>query len=216
VGEDWIDISVTLSSGMVRWPSDPPAAIRRVQDLEAGAPANLTHMDMCAHTGTHVDAPLHFVRGGQGIDEMPLDVGIGPCRVVEVLDRDSVGADDLRPFDPRPGERLLIKTRNSRGRWEREPFDPRFVHLRGSAAEFLAGRGIRTLGIDYLSVGGYEVDGVETHLALLQAGVWIIEGLNLGAVSPGEYELVCLPLRLFGADGAPARAVLRARGRIRP
>lgn len=216
MGEDWIDISVTLSDGMVHWPGDPPAVIRRVQGLEAGAPVNLTHIDLCAHTGTHVDAPLHFVEGGQGVDEMPLDVGIGSCRVVEVLDREIVGADDLRSFDPRPGERLLIKTRNSRRRWEREPFDPRFVHLRESAAEFLAGRGIRTLGVDYLSVGGYEGDGTQTHSTLLRAGVWIIEGLNLGAVSPGEYELVCLPLRLLGADGAPARAVLRARGSTSP
>ncbi len=211
MSDTWIDISATLSDGMVHWPGDPPAVIRRVQDLEAGAPANLTHLDVGAHTGTHMDAPLHFVRGGRGIDEMPLDAGIGPCRVVEILASASVSAADLRPFAPSPGERLLVKTRNSRRRWEREPFDPGFVHLRADAAEFLADRGIRTLGVDYLSVGGYEADGVETHLALLRAGIWIIEGLNLGPVAPGEYELVCLPLRLLGADGAPARAVLRAR-----
>jgi len=216
MANDWIDISVTLSDGMVHWPGDPPVVVRRIQDLEAGAPANLTHIDMCAHTGTHVDAPLHFVKGGQGVDEMPLDAGIGPCRVVEILDRESVAADDLRPFAPCPGERLLVKTRNSRRRWERQTFDPRFVHLRVEAAEFLAERGIRTLGVDYLSVGGYEGDGGETHSVLLQAGVWIIEGLNLGAVGPGEYELVCLPLRLLGADGAPARAAVRARGSASP
>lgn len=207
----WIDISVTLSDGMVHWPGDPPAVIRRVQDMERGAPANLTHLDIGAHTGTHMDAPAHFVRGGKGIDQMPLDAAIGPCRVVEVLHPESVKADDLLPFDPRPGERLLLKTRNSRRRWERQPFDPGFVHLRADAGEFLSACGIRTLGVDYLSVGGYEADGVETHLALLRAGIWIIEGLNLGAVAPGEYDLVCLPLRLLGADGAPARAVLRAR-----
>jgi len=216
MANDWIDISVTLSDGMVHWPGDPPVVVRRIQDLEAGAPANLTHIDMCAHTGTHVDAPLHFVKGGQGVDEMPLDAGIGPCRVVEILDRESVAADDLRPFAPCPGERLLVKTRNSRRRWERETFDPGFVHLRVEAAEFLAERGIRTLGVDYLSVGGYEGDRGETHSVLLQAGVWIIEGLNLGAVMPGEYELVCLPLRLLGADGAPARAAVRTRGRSSP
>lgn len=207
----WIDISVTLSDGMVHWPGDPPAIIRRVQNLDAGAPANLTHLDLGAHTGTHVDAPLHFVRGGAGIDQMPLEAAIGPCRVVEVRDSDTVKADDLRPLDPRPGERLLVKTRNSRRRWECAPFDPSFVHLRADAAALLADCGIRTLGVDYLSVGGYGGDGVETHFALLRAGVWIIEGLNLGPVDPGEYELVCLPLRLRGADGAPARAILRAR-----
>ena len=103
MGEDWIDISVTLSDGMVHWPGDPPAVIRRSQGLEAGAPVNLTRIDLCAHTGTHVDAPLHFVEGGRGIDVMPLDVGIGPCPVVEIMDRERVGVAVLRPFDPRPG-----------------------------------------------------------------------------------------------------------------
>jgi len=205
-----IDISATLSTNMVHWPGDPPVLLQLSEDTDDGGTVRISQMHLSCHTGTHMDAPLHYLEGAPGLDEMPLTATIGLCRVAEVRDPESVKADELTRIDPKAGERLLLKTRNSRRRWESEPFDESFVHLRADAAELLAERRIRTLGVDYLSVGSFHDGGAETHRALLRAGIWIIEGLNLGAVAPGDYELICLPLLVLGSDGAPARAVLRA------
>jgi arylformamidase len=165
---------------------------------------------MSAHTGTHMDAPRHFIDDGAGIDALPLEATVGPARLIEFTDPESVTATELAAHRPMAGERLLLRTRNSDREWWREDFDEGFVHVEPEAAKLIAASGVRAIGIDYLSVGGKET-GRETHLALLSSGVWIIEGLALGAVAPGDYELVCLPLRIVGVDGAPARAMLRTR-----
>ena len=204
----WIDVSVPLRSGMVRWPDNPPVRIERVLDTECGDVASVSKISMGSHTGTHMDAPLHFVRGGEGMDRMPLDAAVGRARVIEVQDPVSVKPEDLRGVGR--GERVLFKTQNSARRWEEDAFDEDFVYVSKEAARELAARGVRTVGVDYLSVGGFREDGVETHRALLGAGIWVIEGLNLLAVEPGEYDLVCLPLKIEDGDGAPARAILRA------
>lgn len=209
-GGGWRDVSVPVRDGMVHWPSDPPVEIARRESIDAGDAANLTAVSMSAHTGTHMDAPLHFIADGPGIDQLPPATAIGPARVVRIEDRDAVTAEELRRHRPRPGERLLLRTRNSERAWWEEGFDDSFVYVEPEAARLLADAGVAMIGVDYLSVGGMET-GAETHRHLLGAGVWIIEGLALGAVAPGEYELICLPLRLAGADGAPARALLRAR-----
>jgi arylformamidase len=207
--DGWIDVSVPLHSGMVHWPDNPPVRIERMLDIEHGDVANVSTISMGSHTGTHMDAPLHFVREGKGLDEMPLDAAIGYARVIEVRDPESVKPYELEPLDIRRGERLLFKTRNSARSWPSRAFLEDFVYVSQEAARYLAAWNIRTVGIDYLSVGGFRRDAVETHWALLEAGIWVIEGLDLSKVEPGEYELVCLPIKVERSDGAPARAILR-------
>jgi arylformamidase len=210
VMDPWIDISLPLRSGMPHWPGDIPVNIQQKMSMAEGDVCNLRTLSMSAHTGTHMDAPLHFIRDAVAMDSMPLDATIGPARVVEIANDTTITRDELKEFRPRPGERLLFKTRNSN--WWRDRcrfFMKNFVALNADAARYLVECGVRTIGVDYLSVGAYEGDGVETHQVLLGAGIWVIEGLDLSAVEPGAYDLVCLPLRIEGGDGAPARAALR-------
>jgi arylformamidase len=194
----------------VHWPDNPPIELVRTMDMAKGDPATVSRLSLGVHTGTHVDAPVHFVADGAGVDAIPLDRLLGEARVVEVGEGPSIGAAQLSAVDPRPGERLLFKTRNSTRCWKTDRFLSDFVHLSPEAAALLADRRVLTVGIDYLSIAGME-EGVPTHVALLEKGICIIEGLDLSSVQPGSYELICLPLRLAGADGAPARVLLRAR-----
>ena len=209
MAKKWIDISVSLHSGMVHWPDNPPVKIERMKDMDKGAVCNVSVMSLGAHTGTHMDAPLHFFKNGKSLDKLPLEATIGPARVVEIKDREMVRPDELRAHNLRRGERILFKTRNSSRCWKTDAFVENFVYISREAARHLVDRGIRTIGVDYLSVGGFRRDGLETHRILLGAEVWIIEGINLSKVKPGNYELVCLPLKVLGSDGAPARALLR-------
>jgi arylformamidase len=209
----WIDISVPITSGMVHWPGDPGVIIERTKDLSQGDAANVSKLELGAHTGTHMDAPRHFLPDGAGLDELPLDATIGPARVIRIEHPQAILPAELEAHRLRAGERVLFLTRNSERCWKSNRFVEDFVYVSAAAAQFLVERRVRTVGIDYLSVGGYVHDGVETHRILLGAGIWLIEGLNLSAVKPGAYDLVCLPLRVAGADGAPARAILRPRGR---
>lgn len=141
---------------------------------------------------------------------MPLDVTVGPARVIAIRDSKVITSEELRQHQVRPGERLLFKTRNSTRCWKTDRFIKDFVSLSPEAARFIAQRRVRLVGIDYLSVGSYrERNGVEVHRTLLGAGIWILEGLNLSQVRPGTYELICLPLRIVDSDGAPARTVLQ-------
>jgi arylformamidase len=205
----WIDISIPLKTGMVHWPGDPEVRIERVLAMDRGDPCNVSSIAMGSHTGTHMDPPFHYLQAGTTLDAMPLDATIGPARVIQIDDPESVTPDELERHDIRSGERILLKTRNSRDAWRTDDFREDFVYISVAGATFLAERGIRAVGVDYLSVGGYRADGEEIHHALLEAGVWIIEGLNLADVTPGEYELVCLPIKIQHADGAPARAIVR-------
>jgi arylformamidase len=205
----WIDISVTLHSGMVHWPDNPPVQIAQMLSMERGDICNVSTLSMGSHTGTHMDAPRHFLAAGKGIDEMPLEASIGIARVIEIHDPHSIKPDELRPQQIQRGERILFKTQNSARCWKTQEFIEDFVYISQEAAFYLASLGVQTVGVDYLSVGGYTKDGKETHQALLGAGIWIIEGLNLSQVQPGTYELICLPLKIAGGDGAPARALLR-------
>jgi arylformamidase len=195
---------------MVHWPGDPAFHIERAQDQERGDVATVSRMTLGVHTGTHVDAPLHFIPNGATIDSMPLDATVGRARVIRIDDPKSIKRGELLPHGIRRGERVLFKTRNSDGAWNSDQFDEDFVFISHDAAAYLAECGILCVGVDYLSVGGFHEDGPETHHALLGAGIWIIEGLNLHGIDPGDYELACLPLKLIGSEGAPARAILRA------
>ena len=212
MNKNWIDVSVPLRTGMVHWPSDPAVRIERFADMDKGAVCNVSKVEMCAHVGTHMDGLNHFIKDGAPLDTVPFDAVIGPCRVIEIRDVDSVKPAELTKHKLRKGERILLKTRNSRRPWWEEDFDKRFIHISREGAQNLVECDICTIGIDYLSVGGYERDGVECHQVLLGAGVWIIEGLNLTKVKPGKYDLICLPVKIRNSDGAPARAILRLRG----
>lgn len=195
---------------MVHWPDNPPVRIERMKNMDRGDACNVSVMSLGSHTGTHMDAPLHFVRDGAGMEKMPLDAVMGPCRVIAIKDRVSIKVAELEKFHIRRGERILIRTVNSARCWKTDRFDEDAVYISTDAAQWLAKRKVMTVGVDYLSVGGYKKNGLECHQALLEAGLWIIEGLDLSRVKPGRYELICLPLKILKGDGAPARAVLRA------
>ncbi len=205
----WIDLSVPVHNGMVHWPGDPAYRIDRMKDFARGDELVLSHIDLGVHTGTHMDAPLHFVRDAMTIDQIPLDATVGEARVIEIHDPESVKRAELEAQQIQAGERILLKTGNSAKRWSTSEFQKDFVYISHQAAQFLVEAGIRSVGVDYLSVGGFYKDGPETHRALLGASIWIIEGLNLSALHAGRYELICLPLKLVGAEGAPARAIAR-------
>jgi arylformamidase len=203
------DISLPISKSIVVWPGDPPVRITQPLHLDRGDEATVSHLDMGAHTGTHVDAPAHFIRGGSGVDVLDLNVLVGPALVVHALEVDALSAEVLAALPIPPGtERVLFRTRNSElwARGERE-FQEDFVAITGDGARWLIERGIRLVGIDYLSVAPFD-DVTPTHQALLWAGIVPLEGLNLSNVDPGTYQLACLPLKIAGADGAPARAIL--------
>src|SRR5579859_2640649 len=187
---------------MVHWPNNPPVRFEPLLSIPKGDPANVSRFSMGSHTGTHMDAPHHFIEDGLSIDRIPLDATIGPARLIEIADEESVKRAELEQYAPQPGERLLIKTRNSSRCWTTDSFVEDFVYVSADAATYLAECGIRSLGVDYLSVGGYFHDGAATHQALLGANVWIIEGLNLSEIQPGLYDLIGLPLKIRGGDGA--------------
>ena len=205
----WIDVSVTVRHGMAHWPDNPPIVMQRSMDIGLGHDCNLSHLAMGVHSGTHIDGPVHFIHEAAGVDEMPLAATMGPARVIEITHPREVTADELRGHSLQPGERVLFRTSNSPRCWQSDQFVEDFVYISEQAAGYLADTGVRTVGIDYLSVGGYHADGAKIHRILLAAGIWIIEGLDLTAVRAGQYEMICLPVKLHGSDGAPARAILR-------
>lgn len=189
---------------MVYFPDNPSIEIDTITDVEKGDICTLSRLTMGSHTGTHIDAPIHFLPGGTGAEEVPLDNLIGPARVIEIQDPDAVKAEELRFHNLGVRERLLFKTSNSERCWNTSQFVHDFLSIAEDAAAYLAGLNTLAVGIDYLSAGS-----PETHRALLGAGVVIIEGLNLVGISQGRYELLCLPLKILGGDGAPARVLLR-------
>jgi len=201
---EWIDVSVPIYDGMVHFPDNPPIEVNAIMHLDRGDICTVSALKMGAHTGTHIDAPNHFLRGGIGTDAVPLQNLVGPARVIEIENTSAVTEAELRKHNLRHSERLLFKTVNSQRCWNSSEFVKDFVSLAEDAARYLADLKTLAVGIDYLSMGSPEV-----HRTLLGAGVAIIEGLNLSEISPGEYEFFCLPLRITGGDGAPARALLR-------
>jgi arylformamidase len=207
------DISVPISNELPTWPGDPSVQLTVWRSLSSGDEANVSMLNFGAHTGTHVDAPAHFIEGAAPIESLPLDVLIGEAQVVEVPDDQHVINEEFVLAHCAPGTtRVLFKTRNSAFWSESEPeFHTDFTYLSLNAAQRLVEQGIKLVGIDYLSIEKYDSPKHETHLALLSFGVVILEGLNLTDVPAGQYELICLPLRLRTSkgDGAPARVVLR-------
>ena len=207
----WIDISIPLRHAMVHWPTDSPTLVRRILDVDKGDKVTMSEMTMISHTGTHMDAPLHFIYGGKTIDEMPLDTAIGLSRVIEIKDTESVKKEELASFNIQRGERILFKTRNSDRVYRTDEFVDDYVYISTDAARFLAEKGVRVIGLDYISIGSYKLESnvKDTHETLLSRGIWIIEGLNLSGVKAGNYELICLPIKLEKGDAGLARAILR-------
>ncbi len=204
------DITVPLAAGMSVYPGDPPFEIESVRRL-GESPFELSRLALSTHTGTHVDAPSHFIPGGAGVDELPLEMLLGKARVAQLPSREAVARADLEALDLRDDLRVLLKTRMS-GQLLKPGYHRDHVYLMEDAAHYLVQAGIKLVGIDYLSVDRFGSVDFPAHRALLGAGVIVLEGLDLSEVEPGEYEMACLPLRITGGDGAPARAVLRSRG----
>lgn len=208
--DSWVDISVPITGGMVVWPGDPEVEVSRRLSIDRGDDFNISIVSMSSHTGTHMDSPLHFLAAGEGLERMPLGATVGPARVIEIADPVSIKPAELAAHDIGPGQRVLFKTANSLRRWWVMPFIEDYVYLSLEGARYLAERRVACVGNDYLSIAGLGPEAAETHVTLLDAGVWIIEGLYLGGVEPGDYELACLPLPLQHADGAPVRAIIRS------
>ena len=207
----WIDISIPFRNNMVHWPSDPVPHVKRLKDRNAGDDTTLTEMQWIDHVGTHVDAPLHFIKNGKTIDKMPLNATIGRTRVIEIKNPISITLKELVPHGIRRGERILFKTQNSVKCYKSDAFVEDYVYFDTDVAQYLADKGVRVVGIDYLSIGKYgDRESLrETHRILLDSGVYIIEGINLAKVKAGRYELLCLPILLENGDAASARAILR-------
>ncbi len=212
---DWLDISVPIRAGMIVFEGDPAVRLERTLAIADGGVCNLSRLVAGVHSGTHVDAPLHFIDGAPGIEAVPLDALVGRALVVDasdVVDGEARSANlDAAMVDrlgiPAGTQRLLLRTANS-ALWDLPGFSRAFVGLTANGARRLVELGVRLVGIDYLSVAPYG-DPTPTHRALLDAGVVIVEGLDLRAAAPGPVELVCLPILIPGSDGAPARALIR-------
>ncbi|MGB9181300.1 MAG: cyclase family protein [Pyrinomonadaceae bacterium] len=207
------DISVPITAAMPTYPGDPAVEIKQAQSLSAGDAANVTLLNFGAHTGTHVDAPAHFIEGASKVDMLSLDVLTGRARVVQISKEiRAISVEHLSRLDLGGATRILFRTRNS-DFWSDASggFREDFTYLEPEAARALARMGVRLVGIDYLSVEKFKSENFETHHALLSSGVVIIEGLDLREVAAGDYELICLPLKIAqgSGDGAPARAILR-------
>jgi arylformamidase len=209
----WIDISVPLAPSTPIFEGDPTFHLEPAFTISGGAVCNVSRIDMGVHTGTHLDAPLHFIEGAPASESIPLEAGIGPAFVVDAtsVQGAAITADDIAALAiPDDETRLLFKTRNS-ALWGVAGFQSSFIGLDAGAAEELVTRGLALVGVDYLSVAPFG-KGAETHLPLLSKGIAVLEGIDLRKVEPGPIDLICLPIRLLASDGVPARALVRPRG----
>ena len=204
------DVTLSISPKLPVWPGDPPVVLEQVSSMDAGAHDNVSRLACSVHTGTHVDAPHHFLNDHRTVESLSLDILVGPARVVQISENVKVvSAEVLENAGIPPGTvRLLLKTSNSQ-LWEHgeRSFFTDFVGISADGADWLVQHQIKLIGIDYLSVAPYK-QSIPTHRTLLGAGMIIVEGMDLSAVQPGDYQLYCLPLKLVGSDGAPARAIL--------
>jgi len=208
----WYDISVPLKQGMSYLILDPvPPKVYRLHDAELGSKVTISMLEILSHTCTHLDAPLHFIKGGSTISDLPLTVVVGPCRVIEIKDPKTIKIAELEKHRIKKGERLLFKTRNSPFTYAGERFVEDYVYLESDSAAYLAEKKIALFGLDNITIGDFrnEESIRKTHRALLEAGIYILEDCALGSVPPGEYELLCLPLLTYKGDAAPCRAILR-------
>jgi len=203
-----IDVTVPLDASLPNYPGNQPFVLDAVKRIANGDSSNVSAIRMSAHAGTHVDAPRHYFDDGAGVEALALEMLLGRTRVIEVTSRTGIGADELAVHNLSEDVRVLIKTHNSK-LWGSPEFHPDYVGVTASGAEYLIAHGIKVVGVDYLSVETFKQPGAPAHHVLLGGGTIVIEGLNLAGVEPGVYDMLCLPLRIVGYDGAPARVVLR-------
>jgi arylformamidase len=212
--KEWIDISWPLRGKITQLPDNTKTLIQEislVMERSKGDMTDLFALNIISHTGTHIDAPLHFIPNGATIDTMPIDAIMGPARIIEIQDPISVKVEELMPYNIQPGERILFKTQNSVKCYKTAEFVNDYVYLSTEAAHFLVDKKVSVLGLDYIAISSWsDKDNLKAvHETLLGAGIWILESINLNGVRPGPCELICLPLRLAGGDAAPARAIVR-------
>jgi arylformamidase len=208
----WYDITVPLKQGMMTMPIDPVRPkIYRYSDANLGSKVTMTMLEIMSHTGTHLDSPLHFIPGGSTISEVPLKATIGPARVIEIKDPETIKVAELKKHNIKRGERVLFKTRNSPASYEGETWLEDYVYFDPEASMYLAQQGIVLVGLDCLTIGCVkDEDNInKNHHAFLDAGIYVLENCALGGVPPGEYELLCLPLLIYHGDASPCRGILR-------
>jgi arylformamidase len=212
----WIDVSATLDPATTPvYEGDAPMTFRFLKDMRKGDALTLSAYSLGAHSGTHIDAPMHFVLGGAPIDRVPIEALIGPARVIDIPDRvEAIDAAELDRHQWRGAQRVLFRTRSSVRGWMKSPiFHRDFAYVAPDAAQLLADAGVQLVGIDYISAEQFGAPAPRAHRILLGKGIPIVEGLALEKISAGEYDLIVLPMKVAGHEGAPARAVLRARAR---
>lgn len=208
----WADLSYPVQEKMVVWPGAPQPALERLHDMGRGDSANSSAIRMSLHTGTHIDAPLHFIEDGEDVASMPLSIRTGPAKIIEVTG-DKIRPEDIANFEElygaiREGERVFVKTRHSDKDWTMDPFIEDYIHFSTDAVKYLIEKRISVLGIDYLSVGGQK-NNLHVHQLLLSQPVWIIEGLDLRAVKKGLYEAVISPVKIVGGEASPVSVLVR-------
>jgi arylformamidase len=210
----WLDVSFPLTTNSVTWPGQPSTESQRISDMDSGAVSNVSVLRTSLHTGTHMDAPLHFFAQGADITQAPFEVGMGPARVAWLKEgpvtRAAIEAYEARTYPLGADERILFRTANSDRNWHQEAFNKDYLAVEVDAARYLATRKLILIGVDYLSIAPFD-NPVDTHRTLLGAGTWVIEGLDMRAVEEGVYEMAALPLKLEGGDASPIRVWLRPR-----
>ena len=214
---EWIDISVPfpIDKPMPYFPTDPQGpSVTRIFDRTKGDPVTMSQININSHNGTHIDAPFHFMAEGTTIDMMPLDTAIGPARVIEIHDPVSIKLEEVEPYDIKEGERILFKTKNSSYAYNTTDFITDYVYCTNEVAYYLKDKRIRLVGVDYVTIGSQkDQENIKiVHETLLGNGIYIIEMLNLDGVTPGNYEMICLTLRMEKGDAGPCRAIIRPMG----
>jgi arylformamidase len=214
---EWIDISVPfpVDKPMPYFPTDPQGpSVTRIFDRTKGDPVTMSQININSHNGTHIDAPFHFMAEGTTIDMMPLDTAIGPVRVIEINDPVSIKLEEVEPYDIKEGERILFKTRNSSYAYNTTDFVTDYVYCTNEVAYYLKDKKIRLVGVDYVTIGSQkDQENIKiVHETLLGNGIYIVEMLNLEGVKPGNYEMICLTLRMEKGDAGPCRAIIRPMG----
>ncbi len=216
---EWIDVTLPLNQSMPQLSADyssddspvRPPKVYRFFDVDKGDKVTMSRIEICSHDGTHIDAPLHFIPGGNTIDTMPIETTVGPVRVIEIKDDRQVTVEELEPYNIKEGERIFLKTKNSGRVYTKAFWDGPFVTISLEAAKYLAARKIRIIGFDYMTIADAVVPEMinNVHKSFLTNGIFILEGLNLDGVKPGDYDLVCLPLRLEKGDAGPCRVCIK-------
>lgn len=213
--EGWIDVTFPVFENMTGWPDQPPASFDTLSSIHEGDQAKVTILHLSAHSGTHMDAPNHFMAEGIDIGRAPFEVGLGPCRVAHIDCEEHVLPAHLEAYEARTrrlaaGERLILRTPNTDQKfWLQAPFNYDYRGISPEAAHWIAERKLLMIGVDYLSVGPYYEGNPQTHRALMSANVWIIEAVDLRQIAEGDYDMICLPLKIAGSDASPIRVLLR-------